>query len=78
MLVFPEENLRSIRIITTTIPIAIACYSKRDEELVIGFESTIEENGYDYLEVVTWCRDNGLLCSSYCEIKGVSVSFKLQ
>ena len=50
--------------------------SKRDEELVIGFESTIEENGYDYLEVVTWCRDNGLLCSSYREIKGVS--FKLQ
>ena len=76
MLVFPEENLRSIRIITTTIPIAITCYSKRDEELVIGFESTIEENGYDYLEVVTWCRDNGLLCSSYREIKGVS--FKLQ
>ena len=53
MLVFPEENLRSIRIITTTIPIAIACYNKRDEELVMGFESTIEENGYDYLEVVT-------------------------
>ena len=76
MLVFPEENLRSIRIITTTIPIAIACYSERDEELVIGFESTIEENGYDYLEVVTWCQDNGLLCSSYREIKGVS--FKLQ
>ena len=76
MLVFPEENLRSIRIITTTIPIASACYSKRDEELVIGFESTIEENGYDYLEVATWCRDNGLLCSSYREIKGVS--FKLQ
>lgn len=74
MLVFPEENLRSIRIITTTIP--IACYSKRDEELVIGFESTIEENGYDYLEAVTWCRGNGLLCSSYREIKGVS--FKLQ
>ena len=42
--------------------------SKRDEELVIGFESTIEENGYDYLEVATWCRDNGLLCSSYREI----------
>lgn len=76
MLIFPEENLRSIRIITTSIPIAIACYSERDEELVMGFESTIEENGYDYLEVVTWCRDNGLLCSSYCEIKGVS--FKLQ
>ena len=46
MLVFPEENLRSIRIITTTIPITIACYSKRDEELVIGFESNIDENGY--------------------------------
>lgn len=67
MFQFPEENLKSIRVISKSIqyPIAIACYSTEDEELVTGLESIITSAGYGYAEIVTWCHDKGLLCHPY-------------
>lgn len=64
---FPEENIKSIRIISATLsqPIAIACYSREDEELVSGLESIIKENGYTSADVMSWCKDKELLFSAY-------------
>lgn len=75
---FPEKGLRSIRIISHALPfpIAIACYTETDEELVIGMESIIERMGYDYDDILTWCKDKGLLCYPYRD--RVKVSFRLQ
>jgi cupin superfamily acireductone dioxygenase involved in methionine salvage len=64
---FPTENLKSIRIISAALshPIAIACYSQEDEELVAGLESIIKQNGYTCADVVSWCKDKELLFSAY-------------
>ena len=42
---FPEANLKSIRVISASLPapIAIACYSTSDEGLIAGLESIITE-----------------------------------
>ncbi len=64
MFQFPEENLKSIRVISKSIqyPIAIACYSTDDEELVTGLESIIPDTGYSLADVIAWCKDKGLRC----------------
>lgn len=64
MFQFPEENLKSIRVISKSIqyPIAIACYSADDEELVTGLESIIPDTGYSLADVIAWCKDKGLRC----------------
>ena len=51
---FPTENLKSIRIISATLsqPIAIACYTQEDEELVAGLESIIKQTNTPAL---MWC-----------------------
>lgn len=74
MFQFPEENLKSIRVISKSIqhPIAIACYSTEDEELVAGLESIISSAGYGCAEVVTWCHDKGLQCHPYKDMSKAS------
>lgn len=64
MFQFPEENLKSIRVISKSIqyPIAIACYSTDDEELVTGLESIIPDTGYSLADVIAWCKEKGLRC----------------
>ena len=61
---FPEKNLKSIRIISKSMPapIVIACYSADDEELVTGLESIIPDTGYSLADVIAWCKDKGLRC----------------
>ena len=56
---FPEKNLKSIRIISKSMPapIVIACYSADDEELVTGLESIIPDTGYSLADVIAWCKD---------------------
>ena len=63
---FPEKGLRSIRVITKVIsqPVAIACYSKDDEDLVAELENTISENRFSCEDVLTWCKDKGLLVAT--------------
>ena len=75
---FPTENLKSIRIISATLsqPIAIACYTQEDEELVAGLESIIKQNGYTCADVATWCKDKGLLFSTYQTPAGRSDKFQ--
>lgn len=59
---FLEENLKSIRIISAAIsqPIAIACYSQEDEDLVSGIESVIKSNGYTCADLISWCESKNL------------------
>lgn len=61
---FPEAKLKSIRIISKPLsaPIAIACYTTEDEELVAGLESIIPDAGYTPADVIAWCKDKGLRC----------------
>ena len=75
---FPTENLKSIRIISAALshPIAIACYSQEDEKLVAGLESIIKQNGYTCADVVSWCKDKGLLFSTYQTPTGRSDKFQ--
>ena len=69
---FPEKGLRSIRVITKVIsqPVAIACYSKDDEDLVAELESILNENRFvcenrfTYEDVLTWCKNKGLLVAT--------------
>ena len=63
---FPTKNLKSIRIISATLsqPVAIACYSREDKELVSGLESIIRENGFTSADVMSWCKDKELLFSA--------------
>ena len=50
---FPEANLKSIRVISASLPapIAIACYSTSDEGLIAGLESIILNVGYSPADV---------------------------
>lgn len=75
---FPTENLKSIRIISATLsqPIAIAYYTQEDEELVAGLESIIKQNGYSCADVAAWCKDKGLLFSTYQTPAGRSDKFQ--
>ena len=61
---FPEANLKSVRVISASLPapIAIACYSTSDEELIAGLESIILNVGYSPADVIAWCKDKGLRC----------------
>ena len=67
MKLFPEEHLKSIRVISKFLPspIAIACYSASDEELVAGLESIIPDAVYTPADVIAWCKDKGLRCWPY-------------
>ena len=69
---FPEANLKSIRVISASLPapIAIACYSTSDEELIAGLESIILNVGYSPADVIAWCKDKGLHCCSYQDTSG--------
>lgn len=75
---FPTKNLKSIRIISATLsqPVAIACYGQEDENLVAGLESIIKQNGYTCADVVAWCKDKGLLFSTYKTPTGKSDKFQ--
>lgn len=69
---FPEANLKSIRVISASLPapIAIACYSTSDEGLIAGLESIILNVGYSPADVIAWCKDKGLHCWSYQDTSG--------
>ena len=69
---FPEANLKSIRVISASLPapIAIACYSTSDEGLIAGLESIILNVGYSPADGIAWCKDKGLHCWSYQDTSG--------
>lgn len=78
MELFPLKNLKSIRIISAALsqPIAIACYSQEDEDLVTGLESIMSTNRYICADIIFWCKSKNILFS-VCKMPNSS-SYKLQ